>query len=77
MNINIQTLMSALKVQVVVVRYAQTRLEAIHAPVDLVIAWQVISICVMVSPPASKNLLDNKFNGIKSYHRYLRVQRGE
>ena len=45
----IQTLMSVLKVQVVVVRFVETLLEATPVHVDLVIAWQVITICVMVS----------------------------
>ena len=49
----IQTLMSVLKVQVVVVTCVETLLEATPVHVDQVIAWQVMTAGVMVSPDAS------------------------
>ena len=47
--VDVQILMNALKALMVVFRLAQILLEAIHVHVILVIIWQVMDICVMVS----------------------------
>ena len=47
--VDVQILMNALKALMVVLRLAQILLEIIHVCVILVIIWQVMGICVMVS----------------------------
>ena len=44
----IQILMSVLRVQTTVLRYAQTQLGATHAPVSQATVWQVMDECVVV-----------------------------
>ena len=49
MIVDVQTLMNALKVWMVVLRLAPTQLEPICVHVILVIIWQAMDILVMVS----------------------------